>query len=214
MGAPSSSPGAPHAPVVPSRCHHGAHAECLPTRVPPFLDQQETAGLARCSFAHLSFSDSFPLHDASEAHRPFVPREPNQGLGPSTSPRAGLVQPPPLPHQSAAPPSTRQLQGSGLPSSPWQTNQQGGPLHSHKAGFTTQRSKSRKNLLLLQRTDFIFLPMILAHDLLKRLHAPPSPSLGRTLTLHSGKPTGGHFCDQCAGQGSCSSTAAAKIRFS
>lgn len=122
--------------------------------------------LTRCSFAHLSFSDSFPPHDASEAHRPFVPREPNQGLGPSTSPGAGLVQPPPLPRQSAAPPSTCQLQGSGLPSSPWQTDQQGGPLHSRKAGFTTQRSKSRKNLLLLRRTDFIFLPMILANDLL------------------------------------------------
>ena len=58
-------------PGGPSCCHHGTHAEHLPTRVPPFLDQQETAGLARCSFAHLSFLDSFPHHDASEAHRPF-----------------------------------------------------------------------------------------------------------------------------------------------
>lgn len=68
--------------------------------------------------------------------------------------------------------------------------------------------------MLLQRTDFIFLPMILANDLLKRLHAPPSSSLDGTLMLHSGTPTGGLFSYQCTGQWSCPSTAAAKIWFS
>lgn len=77
-----------------------------------------------------------------------------------------------------------------------------------------QRTKGRKNLLLLQRTDFIFLPLILANDLLKRLYAPSSSSLDGTLMSHSGIRIGGHFRHQCTGQWGCPSTAAAKIWFS
>lgn len=77
-----------------------------------------------------------------------------------------------------------------------------------------QRAKGLKNLLLLQRTNFIFLPLISANDLLKRLHAPSSSSLDGTSMLHSRTRTGGHFCYQCTGQWGCLSTAAAKIWFS
>lgn len=67
--------------------------------------------------------------------------------------------------------------------------------------------------MLLQRTDFIFLPLILANDLLKRLHAPSSSSLNGTLTSHSRARVGGHFYYQCTGQWGGASAAAAKIRF-
>lgn len=85
MGAPSSSPGL-RVPGGPLPLPPWSPCRAPPPRAPPSLGRQEAAGLARCSFAHLSSSDSFPLRDASGARRPFVPREPNQGLGPSTSP--------------------------------------------------------------------------------------------------------------------------------
>lgn len=86
-----------------------------PTFISSLFDQQETAGLARFSFATQSSLDNFPHHVASEARRPFVPLEPNQGLGPSTSHRVAWSSNLIHPCQSTAPPSTRQFQGSAPP---------------------------------------------------------------------------------------------------
>lgn len=84
-----------------------------PTLIPSSLNQQETAGLARFSPAHLSFLDSCPHCDASGSRRPSC-LEPNQGPGPSTS-HGPAWSSNCLPCQSTVPPSTRQFQGSGLP---------------------------------------------------------------------------------------------------
>lgn len=180
---------------------------------PYFHSSYDQQGNSRSGqiLTHLSFLDSFPHCDASRAHWPFVPLAPNQGLGPSTSHGwLGPVASSTL--QSTASPSTRQFQGSGLPPALGRPTSKV-DLYTQAKLILRQRTKGRENLLLLQRTDFIILPPILANDLSKRLHAPSS-SLNGTLTSHSRPRAGGHFCYQCTGQWGCASAAAAKIWFS
>lgn len=141
-----------------------------------------------------------------------VPLEPNQGLGPSTSHgQLGPVTSSTPPVHCFSIPSP--IPGAWLPSSPRQNDQQGGPLHLSKADYGRELKAERISCCCKEQ-DFIFLPLILANDLLKRLHAPSSSSLDGTSVSHSGTRTGGLLCYQCTGQWGCPSTAAAKIWFS
>lgn len=97
----------------------------------------------------------------------FVPRETNQGLGPSTSPGLAWSRPRLSPASPLLPHPLANSRGLASPPALGRQTSKVDLYTLAKPALRPQRSKSRKNLLLLQRTDFIFLPMILANDLLE-----------------------------------------------